>query len=217
MKLNQNTASYLESVSHKPAILNDAHKQKVKAATKSAMLYGAASLSMLSALVLGTVVGVYKVQDYFASNRVEFHLPLSIATQKVVEITPVKTGQVLAAVVEPVKVKTDMEIIEGYKLAPFIKGIYFLESTSGKNDWCKSSGQFNGFGYRQNSHEKKCYKDFESVTDEVNEWLEDRLSTNGNDIVEAVCYYNTGYSGKAWCEYSQNFLSFVTKTIVDAK
>lgn len=109
------------------------------------------------------------------------------------------------------KPKTDIEVIEQYHLSPAIKTIYFLESTSGKNDSCKESGKFNGYGYRQNSFENKCYDTFEQVTEKVNDWLEERLSMNGNDLVEAICLYNKGVQGLQVCDYSVNFMGVLTK------
>lgn len=106
---------------------------------------------------------------------------------------------------------TDIEVIEQYHLSPALKTIYFLESTSGKNDFCKESGKFNGYGYRQNSSENKCYDTFAQVTDKVNEWLEDRLATNGNNLVEAICFYNKGIQGLEVCDYSINFMGVLTK------
>lgn len=102
---------------------------------------------------------------------------------------------------------TDIQVIEKYYLSPVLKTVYFLESTSGENDGCKKEGKFNGFGYRQNSSEWKCYDSFEQVTEKVNEWFEDRLATNGNDLVEAACYYNKGIQGLQVCDYSVNFVS----------
>lgn len=107
--------------------------------------------------------------------------------------------------------KTDMEIIEQYKLSPVLKTIYFLESTSGKSDSCKDQGTFNGYGYRQNTREHKCYDSFEEVTDKVNEWFEQRLADNGNNLIDAVCYYNKGIEGLETCDYSHNFMLVLTK------
>lgn len=113
-----------------------------------------------------------------------------------------------------VKVLTDIETIEQYYLAPYIKSIYMLESTKGQKDGCKDEGKFNGYGYRQNSSEWKCYDSFAEVTEKVNEWLEDRLSTNGKDIIEAVCFYNKGIQGLRDCgDYSANFSSVLTDNL----
>jgi hypothetical protein len=118
--------------------------------------------------------------------------------------------QILSPIAEPVvPEKTDMEIIEQYKLSPLLKTVYFLESTSGKNDGCKDEGKFNGYGYAQSKTSWKCYDSFEQVTERVNEWYEERLSTNGNNIIEAVCYYNTGVQHQSVCPYSENFASVI--------
>lgn len=102
--------------------------------------------------------------------------------------------------------KTDKEIMAQYELNLALNGVYMLESTMGKNDSCKEKGLFNGYGYRQNSSENKCYESFEKVTEKVNEWLEERLAYNNNNLAEALCYYNTGIAGQDSCKYSENFL-----------
>lgn len=108
-------------------------------------------------------------------------------------------------------IKTDMEVIEQYKLSTVLKGVYTLESSRGKNDGCKDKGQFNGFGFRQNSSEFKCYESFDTVVERVNEWYEERLAYNGNNLSEALCYYNEGIAGQDACKYSIDFM----KVIVD--
>jgi hypothetical protein len=102
---------------------------------------------------------------------------------------------------------TDVELIGQYRLAPVIKTVYFLESTSGKNDKCRDEGKFNGFGYAQNKSVWKCYDTFKDVADRVNEWFEDRLGENGNNLVEAACFYNKGIPYMQVCDYSENFMS----------
>lgn len=101
---------------------------------------------------------------------------------------------------------TDEEVLERADNTIILKGVYMLESTSGKNDGCKEDGLINGFGYRQNSSEFKCYKDFRSVVQKVDDWYTTRLEENGGNIAEALCYYNKGYANMGTCEYSQNFL-----------
>jgi hypothetical protein len=113
----------------------------------------------------------------------------------------------------PLEVKneplTDMEIIDQYELSQYIKAIYFLESTHGKNDGCKDQGKFNGYGYGQNATSWNCFDSFEEVTEKVNNWLEDRLASNGDNIVEAVCYYNTGISNNMNCAYGVTFMEVI--------
>lgn len=110
-----------------------------------------------------------------------------------------------------VKQLTDIEVIDQYYLAPVLRSIYLLESTEGKNDGCKDSGMYNGFGFRQNSSEHKCYDTFEEVVEEVNEWLEIELAYNGNNLAIAACYYNTGRRVSSCGDYSENFWSVISR------
>jgi len=126
------------------------------------------------------------------------------------EIQDATVNQVASA--ESVKVLTDIETLGQYHLSPVLKTVYFLESTSGEKDGCKDGGKFNGFGYAQNSSIWKCYDSFADVAERVNEWFEERLSVNGNDLIEAVCFYKTGREGQLSCgDYSANFFSVLTK------
>jgi len=110
-----------------------------------------------------------------------------------------------------ISVKTEQEVMGQYPLAPLIETVYFLESTSGRNDGCKDEGKFNGFGYAQSDHTWQCFDSFDEVVSKVNDWFVKRLSTNGNDVIEAVCFYNRGIQGMAECEYSQNFMIVIAK------
>lgn len=110
-----------------------------------------------------------------------------------------------------VSVKTEQEIFNQYPLEPMLKTIYFLESTEGKNDGCREQGKFNGFGYAQSDHTWQCFDSFEDVVKEVNDWYVERLGVNGNDVVEAVCYYNTGVPNQNTCVYAENFMNVVVR------
>lgn len=161
------------------------------------------------AFIVTFFVGVY----WFANNY-QLRSPILLSFQSLWIKKEKPETTILSPIAEAKTVtKTDMEVIEGYKLAPVLKTIYFLESTHGKADGCKDEGKFNGYGYRQNSAEWKCYDSFEQVTDKVNEWLEERLAYNGNNIVEAVCYYNKGIAGLKSCDYSDNFVSSLIQNL----
>ena len=157
-------------------------------------------------LVVIAVTGVVYAAERYADWRTEhqWQFPAKwIGLVRVIENTV--TGDAYAK--EPM---TDMEVIEQYKLEPVIKSIYMLESTHGQNDGCKDDGKFNGYGFGQNSSSWNCYDSFEEVTERVNYWLEDRLSANGNNLTEAICYYNTGLQWKETCgDYSTNFWSVI--------
>ena len=119
----------------------------------------------------------------------------------------------LISPISEITVKTKEKTMEDYRLAPVLETIYFLESTSGQNDGCKDEGKFNGFGYRQHNSEWKCYDTFGEVVEVVNIWFEERLSVNGNNIMEAVCLYNTGIPNQMTCEYGQNFLGVIVNKL----
>lgn len=107
---------------------------------------------------------------------------------------------------------SEEQILEQYKLAPVLKSIYLLESTSGEKDGCRDTGEFNGFGFAQNNDSWMCYKSFEDVASRVNAWFEKRLGENGNNLIEAVCYYNTGIENQSTCgDYSENFWSVISR------
>lgn len=164
-------------------------------------------------LVILSIGSAYVLEQY-ANWRAEHEWQIPAVWVGFVRAIQKPESQMIAnAQTEAVKVepKTDMEIIEQYHLSPVIKTIYFLESTSGKQDGCKDEGKFNGYGYRQNTREHKCYDSFDEVTENVNEWLENRLADNGNNLIDAVCYYNKGIEGLETCDYSHNFMLVLTK------
>lgn len=91
------------------------------------------------------------------------------------------------------------------QITNIVDKIYILESSGGKNDgFCKSRGGVNGFGYRQNAHERVCYNTYETVRALVTAWVTDKLD-NQWSIAKTVCYYNRG-SIMNDCPYYQNYL-----------
>jgi hypothetical protein len=168
--------------------------------------------ALLAVLVLALIGVAYGVEQY-AHWRAEHQPRLFPWNMQWVGFWEEIERSVLSptAHAESAKVLTDMEIIDQYKLAPVLHSIYMLESTEGKNDGCKEDGKVNGYGYRQNSSEHKCFDSFEKLTFYVNADFEKRLSENGNNLIEAVCYYNTGVPNQSTCgDYSENFMSVIT-------
>lgn len=156
-----------------------------------------------------TTTGVAYALEQYVNWRAEHEWQFPAQWVGLVRRIELPVTVVNAQDVEPM---TDTQVIEQYQLSPVLKTVYFLESTSGQKDGCKDERKFNGYGYAQNSNQWKCYDSFEIVTEKVNEWFEDRLATNGNDLIEAVCYYNTGVQGQLSCgDYSANFFSVLTK------
>ena len=84
--------------------------------------------------------------------------------------------------------------------------VYRLESSRGKNDGCKNSGKFNGYGYGQSTFSWNCFDTFEEVTRLVDKWFNTRKA-EGYTLSEAVCYYNTGIKQQSDCDYLTKFNS----------
>lgn len=178
-------------------------KKKVKIETD----FGILSAVVGFAMVL-TIIGVLWFAEAYADWRKthEWQVPFRSLIK---EIKP-EEAQVIS-LISGLPISEEQRIMNNYPLAPLIKSIYVLESTEGKNDGCKDKGKFNGFGYAQSNHTWQCFDSFEQVTKAVNDWYVERLGTNGNDVVEALCYYNLGVAGQSTCVYSQNFMSVIIK------
>jgi hypothetical protein len=97
------------------------------------------------------------------------------------------------------------QLIEKPDVHKVARKIYGLESSFGKNDSCRQQGQYNGYGYGQNTSTWNCFESFEIVTSKVENWIQDKLS-KGDTLAEAICLYNTGIKQDS-CDYYQNFLS----------
>ena len=159
--------------------------------------------------VLISIIGVACAVEWYVGWRSthEYRMPVVFRSP----IVTIKREVLSPLAVEQIKEKTEQEILDSYKLGPVLTSVRFLESTGGKNDSCKDDGLINGFGYRQSSFDWKCYDSFEEVVEVVNIWFENRLGENGNNIMEAVCFYNTGVPNQLTCEYGQNFMSVITE------
>jgi len=82
--------------------------------------------------------------------------------------------------------------------------IYTLESSNGKNDGCKNLGLYNGYGWRQNNFEWKCYSSHEVVRGLVIDWLTKNIKDG--KIEQALCYYNQGIQTDS-CTYAISYKS----------
>lgn len=107
--------------------------------------------------------------------------------------------------IEPTKAPiSDKDYILSKKNGALLWKVYGLESTWGKNDGCKSHGEYNGYGYGQNGDVWNCFPSFQIVTDKVDAWYTKNLATLS--LSEALCLYNTGNATKT-CEYYKKYLS----------
>lgn len=100
------------------------------------------------------------------------------------------------------------------ELGAVVAKVYTLESSNGKNDSCKESGKFNGYGYAQNLTTWNCFDSHEEVTNKVKSWFEKHLKTK--TLGEALCGYNLGFQSEHFQKcvqqdpeypYYKNFLS----------
>jgi len=164
-------------------------------------------VSIALVLVIFITAGVAYTGEKYASWRAEHEWQNPL--KWVGFIRELKKSAVEVKTNTEEKKLTDFETIEQYRLSHVLKGIYRKESSAGKNDYCKEKGEFNGFGFRQNTRENKCYKSFDEVTERVHEWLEERLAFNGNNLPEALCYYNQGIAGQDSCSYSTEVIGFM--------
>lgn len=85
-----------------------------------------------------------------------------------------------------------------------VNGIYQLESSGGLQDGCKRQGMVNGYGFRQNKSEFKCFNSVSEVRKLVENWIEDKQN-KGWSVAEQACYYNLGLRVSD-CPYYQNYL-----------
>ena len=83
--------------------------------------------------------------------------------------------------------------------------IYGLESSYGKNDGCKRTGKFNGFGYGQHKSGWQCFDSFDEVVAKVHAWIEAKQLA-GYTVPEILCMYNQGIRVSD-CQYYQHYLT----------
>lgn len=83
-----------------------------------------------------------------------------------------------------------------------LKRIYQLESSSGRNDSCRQSGKFNGYGFGQNTFTWNCFDSLEEVETKVANWFEENLKKYSME--QSLCLYNTGYATQG-CPYSWKY------------
>lgn len=97
MKITQNTASYLESCDHRPVILNEAQKAKLKYAAKRSAIYGVIAISGLCGLCFTFVLAVTEIQSFFKKNELVFKSPVEVSvwTNRVLTVNKVEHKTIL--------------------------------------------------------------------------------------------------------------------------
>lgn len=162
----------------------------------------------LIALSVLTVKAFKSIVDWSQDHYIQENKVIEVKLQKPWTIKTKEKQVVLSPIAEDNWVNmTPDEIINQAENTTILRGVYFLESANGRNDGCKDYGTVNGLGFGQHSAEFRCYANFGMVVRDADEWFTKRLSENGNNIAEALCFYNRGIAGLNTCEYSQTFLT----------
>jgi len=136
--------------------------------------------------------GVYSfINTHSFQSPILFQNPIPL--KQIYILSPIGTPS--AKIVEP---KPDIHKI--------VRAIYGLESTWGRHDeYCRSRGQWNGYGYAQNGTTIACFDSFEIVTNKVTAWIQDKLDKDWS-VAKTLCYYNKGIELDD-CDYYQDYLS----------
>jgi hypothetical protein len=102
--------------------------------------------------------------------------------------------------------KSEKEIILSHKNGEVLWKIYGLESSWGRNDYCRQSGKgYGGFGV-MNNKEVVCYESFEKAVERAEYWFEQAMIKAKGDLATALCYWNLGEL-QVNCKYHQAFLT----------
>ena len=183
----------------------------------------AAILSLLLALLVGLYAALFLVSNFFDEYKIVFQAPIVLQLPVVIQKRYISTvsnpgvpknapnkGNDVKKTSKPwypTVSDTDSEkaLILAKKHGDLLWRVYGLESTWGKNDACKNSGKYNGFGYGQNTSSWNCFDSFEEVVEKVNTWFDKRFK-EGMAEAPALCYYNTGVK-EVNCKYYQNYLT----------
>jgi len=110
-----------------------------------------------------------------------------------------KKGPILSPTSRP---RSEKEIIMATKHGEVLWKIYGLETTWGKNDYCRPNG-YGGFGVMDNG-KVVCYESFEKAVERADYWL----TKNGvdKDLATTLCIWNEGVARND-CPYYNNYLT----------
>ena len=154
-------------------------------------------------LLLGTIV-IVKDTKYFIDTH-DFRPPVQVPWTEKLTPTPVASKSAMVQVAYAEVKPTEAPVKSRENISQMLSGIYILESSAGKNDGCRDSGQYNGYGYGQSTHTWNCFSSPEEVEAKVSNWIQDKLD-KGFSEGELLCYYNEGIR-KSDCSYYQKCLS----------
>ena len=147
---------------------------------------------------LGLIIGITGTFVYFEGQRflTDLNKGSRIVVHAAVQATPKANASVQSDAQVEEKSSTSAEELADK--------IFALESSRGKNDYCKTIGKVNGYGYRQNAKERVCFNFHEEVKELVEGWVANH-QTQGLTEAQLLCHYNTGQATDD-CDYYQKSL-----------
>ena len=171
------------------------------------------TLTKILILAFLILAGGYLVQKFFqywnfqSPILLRFQLPIKrvylyenkMRIEPLPSPTPTKK---VAPTPKPNKPSTEKEIIMANKHGSVLWKIYGLETSWGKNDYCRPN-KFGGFGV-MNAGQVVCYDTFQIAVDRAEYWL----VKNGvdKDIAISLCLWNEGVARND-CPYYKNYLT----------
>lgn len=170
---------------------------------------------VLTILVSAITYGTYQVSRWFEKNTIKWQSPIQTpvwiepreqpaSRHDVIKEAEAKEIDFSGATFIQKQDETTAKPDQALPLQDIVYKVYRLESSAGVNDGCRAKGLFNGYGYRQNKREWKCFGSHEEVTKYVTDLFAERIPKMG--LSTALCYYQSGYK-VADCEYYQKFLA----------
>lgn len=162
-------------------------------------------LSIVAGVLMALLL-IMSISRWFDNNRLVFRSPVILRSPILIEKRqPVKIIVPVVATPTPTPVpKTEREIIDGFKHASVLHKIYTLESSYGKNDYCRLNGKgWGGFGVMYQG-KIMCYESFAKAVERAEYWLVN-LGVD-RDLASSLCLWNTGRA-EINCSYYQKYLS----------
>ena len=186
--------------------------EKTKEVKKDTRVLSMVIVAGVFLVLLSLFMGFYAICKWFDTNRVVFNSPIVIKIQapiKVEKRKPViikkQVGVVKKVVASGNKEVSEYDIVMKQPHGKVLWDIYMLESTRGKNDGCRLSGEgWGGFGVMVEG-QVYCYPSFEKAVERAEHWFS--LLEPDKSLVGALCAWNLGTKGLVNCDYYQSYLS----------
>ncbi len=172
---------------------------------------------ILTAAITAIVYGL-KFNEWSAKHKIVVQWPVVFRSPVMIVTRPTTVVNLPAKpLIRPVLAKeagasatlSEKDIILSKVHGVTLWKIYMLESTRGKNDGCRNSGNgFGGFGVKDDKQKVVCYPDFKTAVDRAEYWLiQDGVDRN---TVKALCVWSNHlaeYEKTGTCSYYESYIS----------